>query len=571
MSKQLVFLEETKLNFYSKPVSFNLTDNEYFILSDANTIIYKTANSEKSTLSISKFISFDKREKSVVLERLSKSEFLLITTKMRVFKFEIDFPTQILSNLTVIAFQYGKSLKNGSVNVVFKNESHVFLQVTKLIFDFVIKENQFKLFKILNEPIVDLKFEDEFLYVLTTKHLTKFVFRSQNQIHIPRQIYKFAIEDVSQIEIFDEQIYMLNANSQITIFNQAKQTILRSFAIKKSSGTKIPISKMIKTENKTLLFYNDQFLYVFLKECNSIVNVFRINDYDFIVNKTHVFALSRKTENIFKTINVQEIKYNKLNKHDLFYKQTTEAQLSILLAYLTKQYFKRIEMNNHLELLRELLAPLFLRKSVLQNPKLKDFIVKFFTIVKDFATIRLRTSIDKFLVDKPVIDCWPCGDTSPENGKNQVGFNETETCATTADSTCSFSVCEDRLIVKSTTMKFESLNFNDREKRIIANNLKKRVGFNQNNLENEEIEFIRAQNRIIRLNAGRKMLLTIISKTGFDLKEKIWFCFFVFDKFKMRRSILILLKIVMQFDISVSLSKISKSLNQIKKRKLTNF
>ena len=564
MSKQLIYLQETKLNFYSKPISFILSEQEFFVLTDVNTIIFKTNNTDKSTLSISKYVSLEKKEMCIILERLSKSEFLLITNKLKVFRFEIDFQTQTFTNIIIVGFQYGKNLKKGNINVVHKTEGHVFVQISNLIFDFVVKENQFKIFKIVNDQIIDLKFEEEFLFILTTNSLTKFVFKTSSVIHIPRQIYKHDVQDISQIEIFDEQVYLLDNNSQITIFNQQKKIISNIFTIKKSSGAKILVSKMIKTDDNNLLVYNDIFLFLFSEQRDSILNIFKISEYDFLINNNRAFSLNRKTENIFKTINIKSIKYNQLNKHDLFYKQTPEAQLSLLLAYLSKQYFKRMEMNNHLELLKDLLAPLYLRKAVLSNPKMKDYIIKFFTIVKDFATLRLMTSIDKFIVDKPQVDFLTNDDFNLEDQKYH-------TCPTAANSICSFSVLEDKLINKPKVMNYDHFNFTDREKRIIANNLKKKKPFFGNNYENYEIRFLRAQNRIVRLNSGRSMFLKIVSKTGFDFKEKLWFCFFVFDKFKMHRSFLILMKFVQEFDIRVSRSRINKSLNQDFNPRAVNF
>ena len=98
--------------------------------------------------------------------------------------------------------------------------------------------------------------------------------------------------------------------------------------------------------------------------------------------------------------------------------------------------------------------------------------------------------------------------------------------------------------------------FNKNEWTIIENNMNKKITISDNPEENEMIKFIRAQNRVIRIELGTDIVKRVLGKR-LDARNKIACCFFYFDKFGMRKSYRILWVRMLFFDMSVSIYGVS--------------
>ncbi len=74
------------------------------------------------------------------------------------------------------------------------------------------------------------------------------------------------------------------------------------------------------------------------------------------------------------------------------------------------------------------------------------------------------------------------------------------------------------------------------KKRIIRNNMRKKIFVSTDPNENYQIKLIRAKNRVIRLTLGNSYIKKILINKKIEDRAKIWALFFTFDKFKMKRS-----------------------------------
>lgn len=558
MIKTLLFLEETKLNFYSKPLSIQVHGKDSYVLTEGNKLICKLQNSPKQIIQLSEFITFENKEFGHALKRITKSEFLFVTSKFRFFRFEIDQSTQNLKNITEIVFNYAKNFKSNFAINFFDFDEKIYIHISRLIFTFSIKENTFKIFKIFNDIVIELRFESDYFFVLTSTFISKFAHKKDNKSILPQLIFKHEIKNIINFEIFESTILMLDFASKIHIFNQDSKQLESILEINYSSRQSFEITNFMKSEGNFLICYNKNYLVELTKDYKKVQNVFKISQYDFILNGNQVRTFDRKTENMFKVIALKQVKYTNINKAELFYKQEIDTQFYILLSYFSRKYFKRMEINNHIELLKELLEPLCLKKSLLKNPKMKECMVKFFTIVNDFATIKIRSSIDKFIVNKLVVSLKKV--ESLFDKKDEIFCDlKTFQSSTAASSRNSFDDISHKIIMKS-NWKERMDQFNEKEKRIICNNMKRQVLVSEDENENVEINFLRAQNRVVRIQSARHMFMVVLKNKKSSGLDKIMFCFFVFDKFKMKKSLLELFKRVLRLDIQISLCNGNKRL-----------
>lgn len=117
-------------------------------------------------------------------------------------------------------------------------------------------------------------------------------------------------------------------------------------------------------------------------------------------------------------------------------------------------------------------------------------------------------------------------------------------------------------IVKTQTKQPRLNDPREYELRIIRNNMRRHIVVSNDPIENERIKFIRAANRVARLNYGNSYTKKILRMRNVDDRSKIWALFFVFDKFQMRKSQATLSKALQAVAVRQSLSKTTKLLSR---------
>lgn len=590
MRKQLTYLEETNLNFYSRPVHLVIQGTEWTALTDTHTLIWVSESGEKRSHSLSKLFPLERKEKVVVFEPLPRSQFLVMTSKLRVFRLETDPKTGEPVGLVPLAFPFAKTIKSVNKVTAINKGSFVLVQMLKFIFLFSAKDGQFRIFKMFNEVLLDMQAVGEALFVLTTQALHKFQFLKGDLPIAPVLLWKEAGVEAVQMAISGAQGFLLHEDGSASVVDLETQKVADVVELRRPSGESVSVAHLIPVEGGRTVLANAQHGFLLSSDLKSVENVFRLDECDFVLGSRGVVDLNKSTENSFKTQAFRSISYTKDSRHNTFYRQNPATQLALVSAHLSRKLFKRLEVPAPIPFLKQLLDPLCLKASVLKHPKFKDRVYRFFRLVKEF-TSQLGSDADAgFQVDCPVLRSRLSLPELPEpdaishvtvdflSAKSDKKSSAVER-ETDSTSTSSKDPQDDAKTVSSRssplpTPKLEPVKLinpptltemgrrqTPRDLRIIANNLRRPTKVVSNPFENQRILRVRAENRVVRLNRGRGLFHVILRKEGVSLSEKLWFCFFVFEKFEMRRSFRQLFRFILARDLRVSLSRAARVLN----------
>lgn len=581
--KTQIFIEETKLTSYSKPACFSVRGNDQFLLTENNTLIQIIPNGDKKTFNLAKSLSLDKKEQPIVFERITATDHLFITSKLQVFRFKITATNNELIDVQRLQFQYAKTLKTASKATSFVVHNIIFVLISKFLFSYNPDDNSFKMYKLFNDCVTSLQIEGDHMYVLASQTLYKFKWREDNKIIPPKQLLKEHVTNCVQIQVFGHWVVMLNNDKSIAVFDTNECVFLHKFWLQRSSGAQLSIQQLIKVSEKQLLLANQTHGFLLSADFTSVQNVFKFDNIDYLSAAEQVHCLNKSTEAIFKTSAIRSISYTKASRYSVFYRQNSDTQINCLAAYFSHKFIKKDEFHSQIELLREILDKLALKRSLVQSQKMKEIILRFFQLVKDFTCESANSLLENdLLVDRPILR-FTLRDRLPVlefNLRTRTSLRYTQNLEPESTSTSTIDHHDDDTtvssgsIVKTTSPKIiitsepeEMPRYKtERERRIIQNNLRKKLKIVSNPIENRKICLIRAENRVERLNAGRQMCQLIFSKSGFSIWDKIWALFFIFDKFKMTKSYNKLYAIVLNFELSIGLSRATKLLNSDDKR-----
>jgi hypothetical protein len=406
----------------------------------------------------------------------------------------------------------------------------------------------------------------------------------------PVQVWKESVTGVAQMAVCGGQIFLRNEDNSVGIFDLEARKVVDVVDLRRQTGESVSVTHLIPTDGDRMVLTNAHHGYLLSRDQKSIENVFKLDECDFVLGSRGVVDLNKTTENSFKTLAFRSICYNKDSRHSIFYRQAPMTQLACVSAHLSKQLFKRTEVPAPIPFLKELLDPLCLKVSVLKHPKFKDRVYRFFRLVKEFTSQTSSDSDVDFQVDRLVLKSRFAVPDAPD--ADAISHVTTDFLSAKSDrkeptskreadctSTSSKDHADDSKTVSSRTsptpsQKLESIklinppnstemgrSLTSRDLRIIANNLRRATKVVPNPFENQRILRVRAENRVVRLNKGQDLFHVILRKEGISAGEKLWFFFFVFDKFGMRKSFKRLFEAVLRRDICLSLSKAARLLN----------
>lgn len=576
--KTQIFIEETKLSSYSRPACFKTSGTDQLLLTESNTLIQILPNGDKRTFNLAKSLALEKKEQPIVLERITATDHMIMTSKLQVFRFQIGSANDEICGVQRLQFQYGKTLKSAEKATSFVVQNTVFVLIAKFLFLFNSSENSFKMYKLFNDFVTCLQRDGDYLYVLTPQSLQKFQVLEKNTIIPPKQLLKELMTNFVQIQVFDGKVALLNQDGSVSVFDTNSRLFTHRFSVQRSTGAQLLVQQLIKVTEKHLLLVSQSHGFLMTSDFTKVQNVFRLDNVDYLSAIEQVYCLNKPTEVAFKTSAIRSITYTKASRYSVFYRQNMETQIGCLAAYFSKKFLKKDEFHSQIELLRELLEKLALKRSLLQSPKMKETIVRFFQLVKDFTSQSLNNLLENdLLVDRPIVrftlkDCLPVSQHVPpaspifrpnralepeSTSTSTLDHNDEET---TISSRSHVKLFAPKVIIPSEPEDMSRYK-TPREHRIIKNNLKKKLKVVSNPIENRKICLIRAENRVERLNAGRQMCQLVFIKPGFSVWERIWFLFFVFDKYQMLKSYKKLFVIVLNFELRIGLSRATRVLN----------
>lgn len=400
MKKQIVFVDDICSDLSSKPTSIEYFPNGYAVVTEANNLIIKVADSDKVVFFLPKSIPFLNNEVVTIFHQTTSNQYLVSTNMLRFFLIDVNLVSQTLTSQKELLFKFGKSLKHPVDSQTLKIDQFIVFSSRKFIFTYNIDSQEFKILKLLNSDVFEMHFNDGKLFVLGESDFFEFECSVSNGFLNLSQINKIKNTNFSNFVLLEKKITFLTKNDHIVLYNISESRFENQINASTISTNNMKFVYVASVKSSILVAVHSDFLVVFNKDQTSVENVIGISNFDYIVCGNKMLNMNRKTDKKMRVGHVCFEDYTQETRRMQFEKKTQQLQFCILKSYLLKKFFKKTNFSNQIELLRELLLPICLKKTFLKNPKLKSMVVDFFGTVKAFS----REIAGRFFVNRVILE-----------------------------------------------------------------------------------------------------------------------------------------------------------------------
>lgn len=530
MSKQIVFVSDSHFNFYSSAPAIDVRPGLSLLVTRTNQLVFRRPKSEKQTIALSKSIEFEKKEWVKLAQILSETQVLLVTSKLRVFLLEVDWENRSVEKAEEISFRYGSNLNGLNSNLKWVQNDQLCLFVADhLIFHFDKPSKSFRIFKVLNEPALDLIFSQSNhleLYVLTTKRVLLFKANFARGGWNSQQLSQTPIEALSVSPVGDTLAVLLKDNS--IAFWQRKDFELTK-PTKFVLGPKKFEPLYLATVDGTLAIISKEYLFLFGKDRDHFESVLSLKPFNFLSIEGRVFDLQNKTENAQTLGLVQAAHYSEDNMNERFMTFSMEDRLSLLLSYLCKKFLEKKKIENYNAVIQDMLYDLNLQSAITKHPKFAENIKKLFGLIKDFTSMDSRIKKGSMSVVCPSTEGFAKASPPP--------------------------ISEKELFQK---MKPP---LSPVEVRFVKAKMRAMPCMSAIPSENAQIKFIRAANQLMRWNRGLPIILALYRNESIHKNDKVLGLCFYANYFRIEEVQLIMFGFLSALNARIVFGKANSILN----------
>lgn len=392
MSKSIVFVDDCS-DFCSKPTFAVSDSNATLILNDASELQIIRKSVPNKHIRLASAIQLSPAE-TVVAARLVRGDRLLVTTSF--FNFHLvlmDGNDEPLSAQS-LPFKYGRNMKASpqlSLQIV---QNHVVFGAGRFIFALNLESFEFKILKLFSSDVSRFRVSSTHLFVLTRRDFQVFALEVQgNTLNVSAQGRAvIEPETYTHFELWRGGVVFLSTKFEL---------VFRSLA-----GADLPVTSKLKltsmfsgdTELTFLTSFGDQTLvvgskattYTLSQDLTKIKSGFSNNRYGALLTPSGLVPLSSARSPVpnLRLGNLVHEAYTKENKRQKFDSKAIPQQLAILKIYLIKKALEQKSFANPVQLLRELMQKIVLKKTVVKDPGMKSMVIEFFESLKCFTIER---------------------------------------------------------------------------------------------------------------------------------------------------------------------------------------
>lgn len=404
--KEIIFAKPTGFSLCNEAEGIVKRGDRYYALTTANNLVYQITGSEKKVINLTHSLSLPDDESLKCLQAMDESTFLVVTSKFNVYSFSIDYCANLISNVKVLPFKFGSSLKGGLPIRLCVNKSLLIISSGRFLFYFSSKENQFKILKLLNEDVLAIRFgkdNDDRVFILTHKTISVLSLVKDGGTLILKLMHKESVANPLALAKVGECLVVLDTSRYIRIYDIETQSWRSKFALVTSTKELIEVIALSVCSEDRLIAFSDKYAFVLRKGIDKVTNILIIKEFDYIALDDDFLKFERSSDHLSTIATIKSETYTEENKHTKFYQQTPDNQLSILLSFMSKQFLKQKQIQSAKDCVESLLNRLQLRSSVYHLSQFKKTILLFCSLIKDFTTMSRSSAPPVFSVIKPRI------------------------------------------------------------------------------------------------------------------------------------------------------------------------
>ena len=510
----IVFVDDACQDFNARPVFNDFDKNCFLVVTEANELLHNKNHAKTSLVQLSPQIPFLPTETASMVKQISNHRFLLATNLFRFFTFELSLESETIQNARPLNFRYSKTLKPFTPSQIAKHHNFLFFFSGKFIFSFNENNDEFKILKLLNNDVIAFEVYNNSIFVLTRKEFFQFSCEINQATVTLTPVIRQPAPECTCFGLLDHFVVLLNLNQELIVFD------LRDCKITKQLKTNCPFQNELKFEfiasinHQQLIAINRSHVFVFNNDFSRVEYIFDHKKYTHLSVENQLLSFNHQKNVKWNIGKLTTETYTKCSKRTQFEHKTLSIQISLLKNYLVKKAFKKGCFSNQIELLRDLLVPMNLKRNLLKDSKMKQMVLEFFEIINAFSVAKFA----KFYLPRIY--------TEKSNQKRGSGFSlgkdfleDTET----ADSISHSANSKQKEVESPKTVRVDSNTF-----RLPKKEVEKKLKFD---------DFcgpliVRQNKKRILAKATRK-LRTIWSNSSRVFEDQIWWTIYVVDRFAM--------------------------------------
>jgi len=315
-----------------------------------------------------------------------------------------------------IQFRYGKSMRSlGGVAWSRWRDALIFT-VGKFAFIWRLEDTEFKILKLFSAEVAQLRVSASHLLVLTRKEFAVFSLKNDSGVIGLEPLAKEVGlgESTLTFDVLGEQLVFLTTSSEVILREVDRESLKVTARFKLTSQIRgdTELNFLGVFAGNILAVGNKSAVFVLSADLKSVKNCLRLASNTLLVapSATTYFPERTKDRVGLRLCVLGCETYAKETKRSKFESKPLPQQLCLFRAYLTKKIFERKSCTNPVELLREIMGPIILKKALLKDPGMKQVILDFFETLKLFSVDRFSK---KYILKPRVQSTTPASLSGP--------------------------------------------------------------------------------------------------------------------------------------------------------------
>lgn len=434
MNKGIVFVDDCT-DGCQNPVFAEQDKSEMIVVSEANELVVFKNKKEVLSLKLTEKARLGAKERVVLAIRTAENQLLVGTASHQFHLLNVTKDAQNVVNVIAeqLNFKYGKTLKSLCNKKAQKWQKNVIFASGRFLFSLSLKSKEFKILKLLNSDVLRFVVSENKLLVLTKRELSEFAFNQLSDVCevTKKEELTAELESFVTFELWNDKLVLLNSKSEVTVrTNQPTFPLLSKFKITSAFHGDAELSFISPFENGAIAVGNRNIVYQLQNNMTQVKTAFSIEKYSnlllpsgLLTFGSNVSTSSSKSKQTARFGVLSSEGYTKASKRRQFESKPIPLQLQILKVYLLKKAFERNCFPNQIELFRQLMQRIVLKKEILKDTGMKQMVVEFFESLRLFTVEKFG----KVYLCKPKVANTVLSRSSRTSSELKDGASEADT------------------------------------------------------------------------------------------------------------------------------------------------